>query len=82
MANRPRKIARLKKQSSSGKACGCSRKLHSLYLYTPSSYAPLARIDSDPELPEREASYYFHTDQIGTPQEMTNAEGHVVWRAY
>lgn len=57
--------------------------LSSLYLYEPDSYAPLARIDSDPELPERESRlYYFHTDQIGTPQEMTNAEGHVVWRAY
>lgn len=57
--------------------------LHSLYLYEPGSYAPLARIDTDPELPERDARhYYFHTDQIGTPQEMTNAEGHVVWRAY
>ncbi|WP_458737022.1 RHS domain-containing protein [Pseudomonas chlororaphis] len=52
--------------------------LHSLYLYEPGSYALLARIDSDPELPEREARlYYFHTDQIGTPQEMTNAEGQV-----
>ncbi|APC19413.1 type IV secretion protein Rhs (plasmid) [Pseudomonas frederiksbergensis] len=57
--------------------------LHSLYLYEPGSYAPLARIDNDPELPEQEARhYYFHTDQIGTPQEMTNAEGQVVWRAY
>ena len=37
----------------------------------------------DPELPKRDVRYYyFHTDPIGTPQEMTNAEGHVVWRAY
>ncbi|PYB76320.1 hypothetical protein DMX11_11740 [Pseudomonas sp. LB-090624] len=27
--------------------------LRSLYLYEPDSYAPLARIDSDPEQPER-----------------------------
>ena len=56
---------------------------HSTYVYEPGSYATLARIDTDPTLPEREAKlYYFHTDQIGTPQEMTDAQGHVVWRAY
>ncbi|KSV90791.1 hypothetical protein N181_31200 [Sinorhizobium fredii USDA 205] len=34
--------------------------------------------ESDPELPERKARfYYFHTDQIGTSQEMTNTEGQV-----
>ncbi|MDP9530928.1 hypothetical protein Q7L59_32115, partial [Pseudomonas protegens] len=37
---------------------------HSTYVYEPDSYAPLARIDTDPTLPEREAKlYYFHTDQ-------------------
>ncbi|RMV73826.1 hypothetical protein ALP06_101297, partial [Pseudomonas coronafaciens pv. atropurpurea] len=25
--------------------------------------------------------YYFHTDQIGTPLEMTDAEGQIVWQA-
>lgn len=56
---------------------------HSTYAYEPDSYAPLARIDHDPGLPEREARlYYFHAGQIGTPQEMTHAEGHVVWRGY
>jgi len=56
---------------------------HSTYVYEPDSYAPLARLDTDPSLPEQPGqTYYFHTDQIGTPQEMTDAEGHVVWRAY
>ncbi|MBP5107644.1 RHS domain-containing protein [Pseudomonas protegens] len=56
---------------------------HSTYVYEPDSYAPLARIDTDPKLPEHPGpTYYFHTDQIGTPQEMTDAQGHVVWRAY
>ncbi|KAF0867289.1 RHS repeat domain-containing protein [Pseudomonas sp. LD120] len=56
---------------------------HSTYVYETDSYVPLARIDTDPGLPEREARlYYFHTDQIGTPQEMSDAQGHVVWRAY
>ena len=25
--------------------------------------------------------YYFHTDQVGMPQELTNAQGQVVWQA-
>ncbi|MDK2127073.1 RHS repeat-associated core domain-containing protein, partial [Parachitinimonas caeni] len=25
--------------------------------------------------------YYYHPDQIGTPRELTNAEGQIVWRA-
>ncbi|WP_165678467.1 RHS repeat-associated core domain-containing protein [Metapseudomonas otitidis] len=57
--------------------------LHSLYVYEPGSYAPLARLDSDPlqpdKLPQR---YYFHTDPAGTPQELTDADGQIVWRAF
>ncbi|MBI6577838.1 RHS domain-containing protein [Pseudomonas viridiflava] len=52
----------------------------SLYVYEPGSYAPLARVD------EREGEagnkvYYFHTDQIGTPLEMTDIDGQIVWQA-
>ncbi|MBI6706246.1 RHS repeat-associated core domain-containing protein, partial [Pseudomonas viridiflava] len=52
----------------------------SLYIYEPGSYAPLARID------QREGDagnkvYYFHTDQIGTPLEMTDIDGQIVWQA-
>jgi RHS repeat-associated protein len=54
-----------------------------LYLCELGSYTPLDHIHFNSELPERDALHrYFHTEQIGTPQEMTNAEGHVVWRAY
>ena len=57
--------------------------MRSLYVYEPDNYAPLARIDSDLARPERPPKrYYFHTDQVGTPQELTDAEGQVVWRAY
>jgi RHS repeat-associated protein len=52
----------------------------SLYIYEPGSYAPLARVDQV----EGEAGqklYYFHTDQIGTPLEMTNVDGQIVWQA-
>ncbi len=52
----------------------------SLYIYEPGSYAPLARVD------QREGDagnkvYYFHTDQIGTPLEMTDIDGQIVWQA-
>ncbi|VVN75153.1 hypothetical protein PS712_00681 [Pseudomonas fluorescens] len=51
----------------------------SLYLYEPGSYAPLARVDQAEG--EEQKLYYFHTDQIGTPLEMTDADGSIVWQA-
>ncbi|WP_414928939.1 RHS repeat domain-containing protein, partial [Pseudomonas sp. IT-P74] len=51
----------------------------SLYLYEPGSYAPLARVDQAEG--EAQKLYYFHTDQIGTPLEMTDADGSIVWQA-
>ncbi|POD60000.1 RHS family protein [Pseudomonas syringae group genomosp. 3] len=52
----------------------------SLYLYEPGSYAPLARVDQKEGETENKV-YYYHTDQIGTPLEMTDAEGQIVWQA-
>ncbi|QKZ02404.1 RHS repeat-associated core domain-containing protein [Pseudomonas eucalypticola] len=51
----------------------------SLYLYEPGSYAPLARVDRTEG--EAQQLYYYHTDQIGTPLEMTDADGRIVWQA-
>ncbi|QKZ07625.1 RHS domain-containing protein [Pseudomonas eucalypticola] len=51
----------------------------SLYLYEPGSYAPLARVDRTEG--EAQQRYYYHTDQIGTPLEMTDGEGRIVWQA-
>jgi RHS repeat-associated protein len=51
----------------------------SLYVYEPGSYAPLARVDQAEG--EEQRLYYFHTDQIGTPLEMTDADGSIVWQA-
>ena len=57
--------------------------LHSLYTYETGSYAPLARLDTDPGQTDSEPKrYYFHTDQIGTPLEVTDDTGRMVWRAY
>ncbi|WP_020190345.1 RHS repeat-associated core domain-containing protein, partial [Pseudomonas putida] len=50
-----------------------------LYLYEPGSYAPLARVDRIEG--EEQKVYYFHTDQIGTPLELTDSEGKIVWQA-
>jgi RHS repeat-associated protein len=49
-----------------------------VYLYEPGSYAPLARV-GQVEGEEQEV-YYFYTDQIGTPLELTNSQGEVVWQ--
>ncbi|MCE5990385.1 RHS domain-containing protein, partial [Pseudomonas sp. LM20] len=50
-----------------------------LYLYEPGSYAPLARVDQAEG--EEQKVYYFHTDQIGTPLELTDSDGEIVWQA-
>nr|WP_269806168.1 RHS repeat-associated core domain-containing protein [Pseudomonas asiatica] len=50
-----------------------------LYLYEPGSYAPLARVDQAEG--EEQKVYYFHTDQIGTPLELTDSDGKIVWQA-
>ncbi|CAM3555939.1 RHS repeat-associated core domain-containing protein [Pseudomonas floridensis] len=52
----------------------------SLYVYEPGSYAPLARVDQR-EGEAENTLYYFHTDQIGTPLEMTDIDGQIVWQA-
>ncbi|MGR6549190.1 RHS repeat domain-containing protein [Pseudomonas plecoglossicida] len=49
-----------------------------VYLYEPGSYAPLARVDQAEG--EEQQVYYFHTDQIGTPLELTNSEGAIIWQ--
>ena len=50
-----------------------------VYLYEPGSYAPLARVDQAEG--EEQKVYYFHTDQIGTPLELTDSEGTIIWQA-
>ncbi|RMR93547.1 hypothetical protein ALP74_200356 [Pseudomonas coronafaciens pv. garcae] len=40
----------------------------------PGSYAPLDRVEQKESETENKI-YYFHTDQIGTSLEMTDAEG-------
>ncbi|WP_218965127.1 RHS repeat domain-containing protein, partial [Snodgrassella alvi] len=50
----------------------------SLYIYTDqNSYEPLARIDKRGNDPER--VMYFHTDLNGCPEELTDANGKILW---
>jgi RHS repeat-associated protein len=43
-----------------------------LYLYEPNSFKPLAFIENN-------QCYFYHLDHLGTPQELTDWEGKIVW---
>jgi RHS repeat-associated protein len=50
----------------------------SLYIYTDqNSYEPLARIDTDGN--HEQHIRYFHTDLNGRPEELTDANGKILW---
>ncbi|PIT15385.1 RHS repeat domain-containing protein [Snodgrassella alvi] len=50
----------------------------SLYIYTDqNSYEPLARIDTDGN--QEQHIRYFHTDLNGCPEELTDANGELLW---
>ncbi|ABC30010.1 Rhs family protein [Hahella chejuensis KCTC 2396] len=48
--------------------------LRKVYVYEPDTFRPLAFIQD-------EKVYHYHLDHLGTPQEMTDAEGTLVWSA-
>jgi RHS repeat-associated protein len=54
------------------------------YVYEPDTFKPLALVEGYG--PEQASIYYYHLDHLGTPQEITNAQGDLVWsvtyRAY
>jgi len=45
------------------------------YIYEQEGFVPVATLD------EENTINYYHTDHLGTPQEMTNTEGDIVWEA-
>lgn len=55
------------------------------YVYEPDSFVPLAQIESHATVGEDEKPAadirYYHTDQIGTPHELSNAAGQIEWQA-
>ncbi|MFN3359057.1 MAG: RHS repeat-associated core domain-containing protein [Pseudomonas sp.] len=50
----------------------------SLYLYEDDGYAPLARVDGKGEC---QRVRYYYNDLNGLPEQLTEADGHNVWRA-
>jgi RHS repeat-associated protein len=61
----------------------------STYVYEADSYTPLARIDIEQprgqldDTPNTSAAkiYYFHCNINGAPEELTDAQGNIVWQA-
>lgn len=49
------------------------------YLYEPDSFRPLALLDG--EGPEQVEPCYYQLDHLGTPQELTRADGRLCWSA-
>ncbi|MGH1372134.1 MAG: RHS repeat-associated core domain-containing protein [Cellvibrionaceae bacterium] len=45
-----------------------------LYIFEPNSFRPLALIKDD-------EIHHYHLDHLGTPQEITNSQGDIVWQA-
>ena len=44
------------------------------YIYEPDSFKPVAMV-------EGEKVYHYHLDHLGTPQELSDNEGNIVWQA-
>nr|WP_244858303.1 RHS repeat-associated core domain-containing protein [Pseudomonas sp. PP3] len=49
------------------------------YLYEPGSFRPLALLDG--KGPKHACPFYYHLDHLGTPQELTDYSGEIVWSA-
>ncbi|CRM20893.1 Cell wall-associated polypeptide CWBP200 [Pseudomonas sp. 58 R 3] len=52
---------------------------HRSYLYEPDSFRPLALLEGFG--PEDTKPFHYQLDHLGTPQELTNPEGEIVWSA-
>ncbi|WP_428557339.1 RHS repeat-associated core domain-containing protein [Pseudomonas edaphica] len=53
---------------------------HRSYLYEPDSFRPLALLEGFG--PEDTKPFHYQLDHLGTPQELTNPEGEIVWSAH
>jgi RHS repeat-associated protein len=49
-------------------------KIKKTYLFEPGSFRPLAQVQDD-------QVYHYHLDHLGTPRELTNEQGKIVWKA-
>ncbi|KTC50058.1 type IV secretion protein Rhs, partial [Pseudomonas fluorescens ABAC62] len=53
---------------------------HRSYLYEPDSFRPLALLDGFG--PDDTQPYHYQLDHLGTPQELTDPDGDIVWSAH
>ncbi|WKJ92598.1 RHS repeat-associated core domain-containing protein [Methylomonas montana] len=50
------------------------------YLFEPGSFRPLALHEQD-NVQASSATYHYHLDHLGTPRELTDSDGKIVWSA-
>ncbi|WP_172679605.1 RHS repeat-associated core domain-containing protein, partial [Pseudomonas sp. Pf153] len=55
-----------------------SKRHHRSYLYEPGTFRPLVMLDGKGL---NTCPFYYHLDHLGTPQELTNYGGQIVWSA-
>ncbi|MGH2420191.1 RHS repeat-associated core domain-containing protein, partial [Pseudomonas canadensis] len=53
---------------------------HRSYLYEPDSFRPLALLEGFG--PKETKAYHYQLDHLGTPQELTDTKGEIVWSAH
>ncbi|EJL98469.1 RHS repeat-associated core domain protein containing protein [Pseudomonas sp. GM102] len=56
-----------------------SREHYRSYVYEPGSFRPLALLDG--KGPKKACPFYYQLDHLGTPQELTDFGGEIVWSA-
>ncbi|MHC8367803.1 RHS repeat-associated core domain-containing protein [Pseudomonas sp. ZT5P21] len=56
-----------------------SREHYRSYVYEPGSFRPLAMLDG--KGPRKACPFYYQLDHLGTPQELTDYSGDIVWAA-
>ncbi|MCE6979300.1 RHS repeat protein [Pseudomonas frederiksbergensis] len=56
-----------------------SREHYRSYVYEPGSFHPLAMLDG--KGPRKACPFYYQLDHLGTPQELTDFGGEIVWSA-
>ncbi|UVM37105.1 DUF6531 domain-containing protein [Pseudomonas sp. B21-017] len=52
---------------------------HRSYVYEPGSFRPLAMLDG--KGPRKACPFYYQLDHLGTPQELTDYSGDIIWAA-
>ncbi|KAA0951251.1 type IV secretion protein Rhs, partial [Pseudomonas sp. ANT_H14] len=57
-----------------------SEEQHRSYVYEPDSFRPLALLEGFG--PENVKPFHYQLDHLGTPQELTNPDGEIVWSAH